>query len=224
MAERLVLGDEEAAADEPRADGPSAVEEEQHDRGRRIDAQADATRRSAVDRRVAAAQQHSEREGEQRAADRPGFVARHARRRQREPRPAPRSVQRRRPRRPRRSSVADQRDREQRRPEEQRFGHRRALQVEHVRVGEEQRRARGAAGDRAGAADDERRQRPCRRPPCEAPRWRCADAPLRYHASTCTGSMLSTCGSGSHTAPICCQPGIRLSRIRRATTRCARAS
>ncbi len=51
-----------------------------------------------------------------------------------------------------------------------------------------------------------------------------ADAPLRYHASTCTGSALSTCGSGSHTAPICCQPGVRLSRMRRATTICARAS
>ena len=29
-----------------------------------------------------------------------------------------------------------------------------------------------------------------------------------------TGSMLSTCGSGSQTAPICCQPGVRLSRMR----------
>jgi hypothetical protein len=26
--------------------------------------------------------------------------------------------------------------------------------------------------------------------------------------------MLSTCGSGSQTAPICCHPGVRLSRMR----------
>ena len=51
-----------------------------------------------------------------------------------------------------------------------------------------------------------------------------ADAPERYQPSTCTGSMFRTCGSGSQTAPICCQPGVRLSRMRRATTRCARAS
>jgi hypothetical protein len=51
-----------------------------------------------------------------------------------------------------------------------------------------------------------------------------ADAPLRYSESICTGSMLSRCGSGSHTAPTCCQPGVRLSMMRRATTRWARAS
>ena len=51
-----------------------------------------------------------------------------------------------------------------------------------------------------------------------------ADAPLRYSASTCTGSRLSRCGKGSHTAPICCQPGVRLSITRRATTRWPRES
>ena len=34
-----------------------------------------------------------------------------------------------------------------------------------------------------------------------------ADAPVRYIQSICTGSMLSRCGSGSHTAPICSQLG-----------------
>ena len=51
-----------------------------------------------------------------------------------------------------------------------------------------------------------------------------ADAPVRYIQSICTGSALSTCGSGSHTAPICSQLGVRLSKMRRATTRCALAS
>ncbi len=51
-----------------------------------------------------------------------------------------------------------------------------------------------------------------------------ADAPVRYIQSIWTGSALSRCGSGSHTAPICSQPGVRLSKIRRATTRCALAS
>ena len=51
-----------------------------------------------------------------------------------------------------------------------------------------------------------------------------ADAPLRYQASICTGSMFRTWGSGSQTAPICCHPGIRLSKMRRATTTWARAS
>jgi hypothetical protein len=51
-----------------------------------------------------------------------------------------------------------------------------------------------------------------------------ADAPLRYIESNWTGSMLRRCGSGSQTAPTCCHPGVRLSMMRRATTRCARAS
>jgi hypothetical protein len=51
-----------------------------------------------------------------------------------------------------------------------------------------------------------------------------ADAPVRYKASIWTGSRFNRCGSGSQTAPICCQPGVRLSMTRRATTRCARAS
>ncbi len=51
-----------------------------------------------------------------------------------------------------------------------------------------------------------------------------ADAPVRYRTSSCAGSMFKRCGKGSQTAPTCCHPGVRLSRIRRATTRCARAS
>ena len=34
-----------------------------------------------------------------------------------------------------------------------------------------------------------------------------ADAPVRYSQSICTGSALSRCGNGSHTAPICSQLG-----------------
>ena len=51
-----------------------------------------------------------------------------------------------------------------------------------------------------------------------------ADAPDWYQASTCTGRRLSRWGSGSQTAPICCQPGVMLSMMRRATIRCPRAS
>ena len=51
-----------------------------------------------------------------------------------------------------------------------------------------------------------------------------ADAPVRYIQSIWTGSALRTWGSGSQTAPICSQLGVRLSKIRRATTRCALAS
>ncbi len=53
---------------------------------------------------------------------------------------------------------------------------------------------------------------------------RMADAPVRYQASTCEGSALSRCGRGSQTAPIWRQPGVRLSKMRRATTRCPLAS
>ena len=42
-----------------------------------------------------------------------------------------------------------------------------------------------------------------------------ADAPVRYSQSICTGSRFNRCGSGSQTAPICCQPGVMLSRTRR---------
>src|SRR5688500_1191321 len=51
-----------------------------------------------------------------------------------------------------------------------------------------------------------------------------ANAPVRYIQSICIGSAFSTCGSGSHTAPICSQLGVRLSKMRRATTRWALAS
>ena len=39
-----------------------------------------------------------------------------------------------------------------------------------------------------------------------------------------TGSAFSKWGSGSHTAPICCHPGVTLSTMRRATIRWPRAS
>ena len=100
------------------------------------------------------AQQHRQCQRNQAAADRPGFVAGHARGHEREPR-------RRRPaRRAAIEPLRGQRDRQQGRAEEQRFGHRRALEIEHVRVGEEQRGAGESAGDRSGASDDERRECP----------------------------------------------------------------
>ena len=110
------------------------------------------------------------------------------------------------------------------RREQQRLGHRRALKVEHVRI--ETRSATAAVAPlrdpvvrrisdasaqaaTAGAHDrdrDRRRRRSGRARP---------SAP---------GACSSRCGSGSQTAPTCCQPGVRLSMIRRATTRWARAS
>ena len=47
---------------------------------------------------------------------------------------------------------------------------------------------------------------------------------VRYHASTWTGPAFSRWGSGSHTAPICHQPGRSESAMRRATTRWPLAS
>ncbi len=51
-----------------------------------------------------------------------------------------------------------------------------------------------------------------------------AEKPVRYSQSIWIGRAFRRCGSGSQTAPTCCQPGMRLSKMRRATTRCARAS
>ena len=44
------------------------------------------------------------------------------------------------------------------------------------------------------------------------------EKPVRYHASTWTGPAFSRWGRGSHTAPICHQPGRSESAMRRATT------
>ncbi len=49
-------------------------------------------------------------------------------------------------------------------------------------------------------------------------------SPLRQNASTRTKGSISTCGRGSHTAPIWSYPGVVESKIRRAIFRCASAS
>ena len=78
MAERFVLGNEEAAADEPRADGPTAVEKKDDDGNGGIGCKTGDRERRLADRRTAP-HEDDERERDERAADRPGFVARHAR-------------------------------------------------------------------------------------------------------------------------------------------------
>ena len=91
---------------------------------------------------------------EQRSANRPGLVPRHACGDDCETggaRPARRAAI---------EPVRGQRHRKQRRSEQQRLGHRRALQIEDVRIREQQRRTRRAGDDRSGPADDHRRERP----------------------------------------------------------------
>ncbi len=128
-------------------DGNGRIGRKTGDRERRL-----AGRRSAP-------HEDDKRERDERAADRPGFVARHARGGDRQPggpwRPICAAI----------DPVRRQRDREERRPEEQRLRHRRALEVEDVRVGEEKRSAGNRGGDRAGATDDQRGECPRCRPP-----------------------------------------------------------
>ena len=102
----------------------------------------------------AAAHQHGSGDRDRRRRNRPGFVTREARGRQREARahrPAPRT---------RVDPRGRERDRGGRRRKEQRFGHRRALQVQHVRVADEQHGGGNGAARRSRGAQDQRRQRP----------------------------------------------------------------
>ena len=116
--------------------------------------------------------------------------------------------------------VQPQHDSEQRR-QQQRLGHRRRLQVQQVRIERQQRRGGRRAERRSGRGQDQARggirgdaeagdrdQRRERAGPVE-------EIDLRREAA------LMRWGSGSQTAPICCQPGVMLSMMRRATTRWA---
>ena len=215
-----IVGDEEAAGDEPGADRGAA--QDQEGAGSRRSGRRPA--RSAL-RRTATADRHArrdERDGRgrrRRRGDRPRLVAREAgqgERRRRRPvggssapsapiasvRATPPSVER----------------------HQQRLGHRRRLQVEHVGLRGEDDGAAAAPRDRSGGAMDQPDQRADARARSTDRHRDAREAGAVPRSRSAPGAAFSRWGSGSHTAPICHQPGRSESTMRRATTRWPLAS
>ena len=110
------------------------------------------TARTGVPRRRST----SVRQDDGRRCDEPRFVSRHARGRQRQagsPRPSLGATL---------DPGGDERERDEARCQEQGLGHRRALDIEQIRIGEQERRAGGTAGHGTSRGQDESRQGPGR--------------------------------------------------------------
>lgn len=142
------LGHEETAGDQPRADRRAAEEQEASDRDAGIRKQARGAPRSGHDP-FAAPREHERRDQTPGRGDGPGLVARKARAGKRE---ACRV-------RHRWSAARDPEvqpvEPDERQPQQQRFCHRRALQVEHVRVQREAADGDERCGARRRRAQDQ---------------------------------------------------------------------
>ena len=150
-----VFGNEKIPRNEPGSDRPPAVRGKEHDRGDREHRELERRAKNGTHRR-STPQEHECGQDDGRRCDEPRFVSRHARGRQRQagsPRPSLGATL---------DPGGDERERDETRCQEQGLGHRRALDIEQIRIGEQERRAGGTAGHGTSRGQDESRQGPGR--------------------------------------------------------------